>query len=983
MWGFGSGSSTAKKKPTQAAGAAGAPGGGKKRQNDMFDFSFDPDAAFSDTDLNDPELLAELHGLTRSMGLPAASDPTPAAVPARSRPAPKIAPAATAPLTSKQPTPAASAAVAAATSSDGMVDVDALVAGIEFGDDTEGDVDVELTDADLNDPELLAALKAVGGSVSDEEDGAGDDNLHTSDMHLDDHIDGSYVPESATPAAHSQRSQFSQSQSESQSQARQQHQHQPQKEQIPPSQPADETLPLEFKLKASDPSLLDKYIKLERITAVNKKRAGDKAGALESLRGVKALEARYKEVMEAVDRGQMPPERVPPVAGERYGEKPVVAPDLGGSAQSLTEDASTDGIIGTEATAAAGGPSRKTQMTLDILKQRQTEYKQAALQAKRDNDLGRAREMLGVSKKMQEAIDVVAAGGDLPAGYTLPSSPADAPAVVSSSSTSPTGSPARKQASKTNRSGTPLGIATIESVDLSPTTNRTPTSPVSTTSPTTTTPASDIFTHLETTLNNQINLCTTIAAHYFKSSRKDVALTFHRTKKSLQTDLSTLQSLRSTPSAQPPRFSYTTMEYEIEQANPDLAVDEMEVGIVRAWGLGNRDVAGGDVESFVGWDVGWPTDDAGVTGADGKGDTVVVKRTGDPEYNHVKKVRIERTRTFQRYLERKKATFEVFHYRGFFGLGKRISLGKCSVKLDALLTKCEVHEIVELMDATNPRRSTGGKLEIRIRVRTPILKPDIAKKQEKWLVVHFGGDSAGSVVLQSAGATGSVGVGVGGAKGQPGLAVPQQTQPQRQKTPSPTAQVAGGATPAALRGGAAASAEVAGHGQASPAPAKQPAAVNAKPATAASTAQSPAAGGIDLDDLEMRFNKYRISTPLTIKYSPDDIWSNAVLENEVAQIVADISAAQRAKKPTEDLVDRKTAYEFRMNFLVMLVQMEKLTMPEYVKKLRTQSIPQTKQMALAFKNGGRMDLARRALARSKWMQAEVEEVEAELKAGEA
>lgn len=68
------------------------------------------------------------------------------------------------------------------------------------------------------------------------------------------------------------------------------------------------------------------------------------------------------------------------------------------------------------------------------------------------------------------------------------------------------------------------------------------------------------------------------------------------------------------------------------------------------------------------------------------------------EYMYTKKIKIERTRTFHRFLERKKASFEVFHYRGMlFGLtGRRVSLGKCLVKMDGLLGKCEVHEVLEV-----------------------------------------------------------------------------------------------------------------------------------------------------------------------------------------------------------------------------------------------------------------------------------------------
>ena len=64
------------------------------------------------------------------------------------------------------------------------------------------------------------------------------------------------------------------------------------------------------------------------------------------------------------------------------------------------------------------------------------------------------------------------------------------------------------------------------------------------------------------------------------------------------------------------------------------------------------------------------------------------------EFNYSKVLKIERTKAFQRFLERRKATFEVFHYRGF--LRKSISLGRGMLKLDGLLNRTEVVEVVEV-----------------------------------------------------------------------------------------------------------------------------------------------------------------------------------------------------------------------------------------------------------------------------------------------
>jgi hypothetical protein len=50
--------------------------------------------------------------------------------------------------------------------------------------------------------------------------------------------------------------------------------------------------------------------------------------------------------------------------------------------------------------------------------------------------------------------------------------------------------------------------------------------------------------------------------------------------------------------------------------------------------------------------------------------------------------KIERTKPFQRFVERKKIGLELWQYRGF--LRKSVSLGRVTLKLDDLLEKAEV-----------------------------------------------------------------------------------------------------------------------------------------------------------------------------------------------------------------------------------------------------------------------------------------------------
>jgi hypothetical protein len=80
-------------------------------------------------------------------------------------------------------------------------------------------------------------------------------------------------------------------------------------------------------------------------------------------------------------------------------------------------------------------------------------------------------------------------------------------------------------------------------------------------------------------------------------------------------------------------------------------------------------------------------------------------------------------------------------------MSSKVPLGKAIVKLEDLLSKCEIHQavqvgyailIVKLMEPTNPRKATGASLEILIRMRAPLIKANIVKNSEKWLEIAFG-----------------------------------------------------------------------------------------------------------------------------------------------------------------------------------------------------------------------------------------------------
>jgi hypothetical protein len=136
------------------------------------------------------------------------------------------------------------------------------------------------------------------------------------------------------------------------------------------------------------------------------------------------------------------------------------------------------------------------------------------------------------------------------------------------------------------------------------------------------------YARLITQLESQVALCTTLSAYYLKTGNKIEATTFYRYKKSFAADLTSLISYR-THGKNVPAFHFQDVTYSIENAFLELSANDMEVCIVRAYNLGSKEVNGKDVDAFVSWDIGWPTEGSPGAG-NGKGDTSTAPRGMDP-----------------------------------------------------------------------------------------------------------------------------------------------------------------------------------------------------------------------------------------------------------------------------------------------------------------------------------------------------------------
>ena len=111
----------------------------------------------------------------------------------------------------------------------------------------------------------------------------------------------------------------------------------------------------------------------------------------------------------------------------------------------------------------------------------------------------------------------------------------------------------------------------------------------------------------------------------------------------------------------------------------------------------------------------------------------MVKDSNNPEYNALFKLVINpRDKSFQRVVKRGSVKVEVMVKGGF--LRSDTLLGTATIKLAGLETRCSLHDSYDLYDGRKP---VGGKVEVKLRLRNPVLAKQIEQAQEKWLVLQF------------------------------------------------------------------------------------------------------------------------------------------------------------------------------------------------------------------------------------------------------
>ncbi|XP_050450020.1 coiled-coil and C2 domain-containing protein 1-like isoform X2 [Cataglyphis hispanica] len=318
------------------------------------------------------------------------------------------------------------------------------------------------------------------------------------------------------------------------------------------------------------------------------------------------------------------------------------------------------------------------------LQLRQRELKQAALNAKQDGDMDLARDYLKQAKGIQPLIEASKAG--LPVDMnSIPLSPLE-----------------KVELNMCQKDENFILVSAEDFLEGGSGTD------------------DQIYENLETQLIKQIKWCLSTRDHSKALGDVSAYNRWERLALGYTRDLDMLR-VRKRDLLPPPQHHYEMKTYQIVQSCTDLNDSDIEISIIRGINYPR------EADTYVMFEFPFPSDNHPADR------TSTIKDSANPEYQAVFLLNgiINRTsRQCQRAFKRHALKCEVWAKGGFFRSDSL--LGTVMVKLQHLETQCILHDSFSLMDG---RKATGGKLELKIRLRNPILFKQIENVTDKWLTI--------------------------------------------------------------------------------------------------------------------------------------------------------------------------------------------------------------------------------------------------------
>ncbi|XP_038147845.1 coiled-coil and C2 domain-containing protein 1B [Cyprinodon tularosa] len=317
---------------------------------------------------------------------------------------------------------------------------------------------------------------------------------------------------------------------------------------------------------------------------------------------------------------------------------------------------------------------------LELLESRKKQYMKAALQAKQKNDMEQAKGFLRTAKGLEPMIEAARSGKTVDIS-TLPSPPGD--------------------------EEDDFILVHHSDVQLSE-------------------KAEQVYTQLSSILKEQHEKCLTYSKQFTHLGNVSETTKFEKMAESCKKSMEVLK-LAQSRGLPPPKHHFEEKSFHTVRIFPELSSTDMVVIIVKGMNLpAPSGIQPNDLDAYIKFDFPYPS-----TEQPQRHKTNVIKNNNSPEYNQSFTLSINRNhRGFRRVVASKGLKLELLHKGGFLRSDKPI--GSALVKLEKLESQSEIREIVEVMDG---RKHTGGRVEVKVRLREPLSGQDMQMSTERWLVI--------------------------------------------------------------------------------------------------------------------------------------------------------------------------------------------------------------------------------------------------------
>ncbi|XP_027877233.1 coiled-coil and C2 domain-containing protein 1B [Xiphophorus couchianus] len=317
---------------------------------------------------------------------------------------------------------------------------------------------------------------------------------------------------------------------------------------------------------------------------------------------------------------------------------------------------------------------------LELLDSRKKQFMKAALQAKQKDDMEQAKVFLRTAKSLDPMIEAVRSGKTVDIN-TLPSPPGDEED----------------------------DFILVHHSDIQVSEK-----------------AGPVYTQLSNILKEQHEKCLTYSKQFTHLGNISETTKFEKMAESCKKSLDVLK-LAQSRGLPPPPHHFEEKSFRTVRIFPELSSTDMVVIIVKGMNLpAPSGIQPNDLDAYVKFEFPYPTAEQPQ-----RHKTNVIKNTNSPEYNQSFTLSINRNhRGFRRVVASKGLKLELLHKGGFLRSDKPV--GSALIKLDKLESQSEIREIVEVMDG---RKHTGGRVEVKVRLREPLSGQDVQTSTERWLVI--------------------------------------------------------------------------------------------------------------------------------------------------------------------------------------------------------------------------------------------------------